>query len=157
GMRLLGQGRVDGQGKYRLSVPQTTAEHYRLTLLATAPGYAPGCNLADPATVTASEHTISARLGSGQTVRGRLLDPARRPARGVQVHVLGLSSPTLLVQTDEPLTGLPGWPGTVTTDDDGYFTLRDIAPQTQVTLQVRDERFARQWLRFRTGQPGPVA
>jgi hypothetical protein len=37
-MQLLGQGRADGRGRFRLSVPQTTAGHYRLTTLATAPG-----------------------------------------------------------------------------------------------------------------------
>jgi RNA polymerase sigma factor (sigma-70 family) len=158
----LGQGRADGQGRFRLWVPQTTAEHYRLTALASAPGYALSSHMADPATVTASEHTLPLQLIRGQAVRVRLIDQDGQPARRVRVHVLGMARdgpPGVLVLYYQPPVPLPGWPGPVTTDDDGQFTLRDIGPQTQVHLQVRDERFAVQWLSFRTGkqqQPQPV-
>src|SRR5262249_2953119 len=80
-------------------------------------------------------------------------------ARRVQVHVLGLTRDHpggVLVQYPAPPVPLPGWPGPVTTDDRGEFTLHDIAPDTQVSLQVRDERFALDWLRFRTPK-GPQA
>jgi hypothetical protein len=113
--------------------------------------------MADPATVTAREHTLPLQLIRGQALRGRLLDPTGQPARRVQLHVLGVarnSPPGVLVLYHEPPVPLPGWPGPVRTDDDGYFILRDIAPQTQITCQVRDERFATQWLIFRAGKDG---
>ncbi|HJZ55043.1 MAG TPA: sigma-70 family RNA polymerase sigma factor [Gemmataceae bacterium] len=153
GMQLLGEGLTDDQGRFHLSVPQTTAGHYRLTALATAPGFALSSEMADPATVTASEHTLSLQLVRGHSVRVRLVDQAGQPASRVPVHVLGMSrggDAGLFVLYYQPPVPLPGWPDSITTDEEGCFTLRDIGPQTQISFQVRDERFATEWLRFQT-------
>jgi hypothetical protein len=54
----------------------------------------------------------------------------------------------------EPPVRLPGWPESVTTDEQGYFTLEGVGPETDLYLQVRDERFATQWLTLKTAKAG---
>src|SRR5204862_235918 len=79
-MRVLGEGRADDRGLFRVPAEQTTADHYRLTAVAVAPGYAPSGRLAEPNTITAAEHNLTIQL-----VRGR---PARvRPFPGPSLRV----------------------------------------------------------------------
>jgi hypothetical protein len=156
-MHLLGEGRVDDQGQYSLAVPQTTAAHYRLTALATAPGYALTSRMEDPSRVMDSEHLVPLQLVPTRDVRGRLVDLQGAPAADVRVHVLGMSraEPSgVFFQFAEPPVHLPGWPDSALTDADGYFTLRGLCPATVVSLQVRDERFATQWLTLTTTETG---
>src|SRR5262249_22261909 len=134
---------------------QTTAGYYRLNAIATAPGYALSGEMADPNFVTDTEHTLPVQMPRGQTVRGRLLDTAGRPAVGRRGEGIGLQRDRpdgVLVLYHEPPVTIPGWPEAVTTDEKGEFTLRDIGPETQVTFQTHDERFAPQWFRLKTGK-----
>src|SRR5581483_5667120 len=53
----------------------------------------------------------------------------------------------------------PGRPDPGTADERGVVTVRDVAPGTDLTLQVRDDRYAPQWLRLRVppeGQDDPA-
>jgi RNA polymerase sigma factor (sigma-70 family) len=155
--QVLGEGQADAQGLFRLSVPQTTHMYSRLTVYASAPGFATSTRTAEPYTVTAPEHDLSVRLIRGHTVRGRLLTSDGKPAGGVQLHVVGMdragssNASVMLVVYHEPPVPLPGWPDPVTTDDEGNFTLQNIGPDSKLFLQVRDERFGTQALRLRTG------
>jgi RNA polymerase sigma factor (sigma-70 family) len=161
-MQTLGEGQTDELGLFRLSVPQVPPDHYRLTAVATAPGHALSSHTVDPATVTAGAHSFPLQLAPVQTVRGRLVDHAGRSAERVELHVLGLrrEGPAgVFMQYSAPPVPIPGWPEPVTTDERGNFTLAAIAADTQVFLQVRDERFAPSWLVVRTGKdehPAPV-
>lgn len=152
---LLGEGPVDEQGRFRLMVPQTTLINYRLTAVAFAPGYALSGCMAPPPTITAPEHDLPIQLARGHTVRCRLVDQEGRGAPRVRVQLLGMARPDppgwVHVLYYDPPVPLPGWPDPIVSDDDGFFDLPGIGVQTQVTLQVRDERFATQWLGFRTG------
>jgi hypothetical protein len=59
-----------------------------------------------------------------------------------------------------PPEGLHPWPAPATTDAAGRFRLRDLPPDSEIDLQVRDRRFAPQWLVVRTGtkeSSGPVS
>jgi hypothetical protein len=154
-MQLLGDGRADEQGNFRLSVPQTSADHFRLTTVAAAPGCALSGQMADPATATAEARTVAFQLPAGFTVRGRVVDHTGQPARRVQLHVVGLNraGPTgVFILYHTPPATVPGWPASPTTDDGGDFTLRDMGPDTQITLQARDERYATTWLTLTTGK-----
>jgi RNA polymerase sigma factor (sigma-70 family) len=155
GPKLLGEGQADDQGRFKLAVPQTTHAHFLLTVLASAPGFAPSTHTADPQTITAPEHDLPVQLIRGLTVRGRLVDPAGKPASGVQVHVLGMERtvpPYVSIVYHEPPVPLPGWPDQIVTDAAGNFTIRDVGPDTKLLLQVRDERFATEWLDLRAGK-----
>jgi RNA polymerase sigma factor (sigma-70 family) len=154
-LKELGSGQADNQGRFRLSVPQTTAGHYRLTVYASAPGHAFSSAMADPAAITASEHTLPLQLVRGQTVRIQLVDRQGQPARHVQVHVLGQvrNGPAgLHALYRKPPVPLPGWPDRIVTDDNGCCTFRDVGPLTRITLRVQDERFATEWLNLVTGK-----
>jgi RNA polymerase sigma factor (sigma-70 family) len=151
---LLGDGPTDEQGRYRINVPQTTESNYGLTAVASAPGHAMSSRAADPTAITEPDHTIPLQLVRGRDVRVRLIDAANKPANGVLVHVLAMSRgtmPGLILTHYEPPVALPGWPASALTDDNGSVVFRDITPGTLVVLQARDDRFAREWLRFRTG------
>jgi RNA polymerase sigma factor (sigma-70 family) len=154
-MRVLGEGRADENGQFRVAAEQTTADANSLAAVALVPGYAPAGRGAEPTTVTATEHTLPIRVVRGQTVRARLVGPDGRPAAGVRVHLLGLyrnvNPGGISVRFHEPPPPGTGWPDPVTTDDGGNFTLTDVAPGTRVSLLVRDERFAPQWLELQTG------
>ena len=152
--QLLGEGQTDDQGRYRLAVPQTTAWNYRLTSVASAPGHALSSRAADPTTTTHSEHTIPLVLTRGHAVRVRFVDPDGRAVSGATVRVAGMSrdGPAgLLIIRYDMATPLPGWPEPAVTDADGCVTLKDVGPNTEVLLDVHDDRFARDWLRIRTG------
>jgi RNA polymerase sigma factor (sigma-70 family) len=156
---LLGEGQTDEQGQFRLTVKQAAPDHHRFTALAVAPGHALSGHTADPATVAAGELTFPLQLAPAQSVRGRLVDHAGRPAEKVQVHVLGLRrvGPTgVFLQCAVPPVPIPGWPDPVTTDERGNFTFSGLAADTQVSLQVRDERFAPAWFTLRTWKNEPV-
>lgn len=156
-MQVIGEGRANDRGEYRIAATQTTAENFRLTALATAPGYAPGSRAAEPALIADDEHTLPVFLGRGRAVGVRLLDPAGRPAAGVRVHLVGVfrnAQPGVYAYFDEPPDVGPGWHDPGTTDAAGTVTLRDLAPGTDATLRVRDDRFAPQWVRVRVPPAG---
>src|SRR5262249_30993365 len=50
----------------------------------------------------------------------------------------------------EPLEGLRAWPRSITTDDQGQFTLSGIARDCSTALIVHDIRFAHAWLNVQT-------
>jgi RNA polymerase sigma factor (sigma-70 family) len=154
GALILGKGATDDSGEFRLAVPQTTTIHNRLTALASVPGFALSSVELNTPTITASEHKLDEiRLVRGTVARALVLDPDGRPARGVKIHVLGMqrNAPQLGILYHEPPVPIPGWPGPITTDAEGYLNIPDVVAGTKVTCQVRDdERFATDWLAFTT-------
>lgn len=153
----LGGGEAGGQGAFKFDVPHTSpAQYRRLTIVAKAPGYAFTSFLVPPQLQGELHGYFGAgklTLVPGKPARAQLLDAARKPARGVTVHVVGLEREGTLGNSVgllyyEPPVPLPDWPGPFVTDDDGVFTVPDIVPGTVVYCQPRDNRFAPQWLRF---------
>jgi RNA polymerase sigma factor (sigma-70 family) len=156
-LKVLGSGTADNQGRFRLQVPQTTSwDNYRVTALASAPGYAPNYQLLDRVATT---HAVYARLERGQSVRGRWLGPRGEPARGVRVHVTALYEAGYRgfnFRFQEPPGRLPVWPDPVTTDDKGNFVLTGLGANLQVDVEVRDERYATQRLTLSTAPGRPL-
>lgn len=159
--QLLGRGRTDANGQFELSVAQTTLGHRHLTVWASAAGYTPFVQRVEPHAIANPKHEFFGKYGlallPGWTVRGRLLDPEGHPATRVRVHYMGMvnkvkkagSMPFNLVYYDPPVP-LPGWQNEITTDDAGIFTVRDVLPNTNILLQVRDERYATSWLHIQS-------
>jgi beta-lactamase regulating signal transducer with metallopeptidase domain len=79
-------------------------------------------------------------------------DPAPQirlyPANGqtMSTNAKGQAAQSLALRFGEPPANLPPWPGAVTTDSRGRFTLRGIGQNHGVGLQVRDPRYAIQTL-----------
>jgi beta-lactamase regulating signal transducer with metallopeptidase domain/protocatechuate 3,4-dioxygenase beta subunit len=92
GARVLGRGRTDAQGQYRMTVPLLSPRRYRLAALAGRPGTGTGWHFAPQnipeGTSTVPEAVI--RLAPEQVIRGRLIDLQGQPAAGVKLHVARL-------------------------------------------------------------------
>jgi RNA polymerase sigma factor (sigma-70 family) len=152
GLTLLGQGRSDGDGRFRLDAPRTAAARvYRVYALAAAPGYGLGWAELNP---DAEQSAADVRLFPEQAVLARLVDVNGSPAAGVEVRVLGMGQPGdhgtfagITFWGGEP-AGLRAWPRPVKTDDHGRIAIRGIGRGLGFTLEVRDPRFAQQVLRI---------
>jgi hypothetical protein len=146
---LLGSGKTNEQGQFRLAVPQTGQYHSRPMVLAAAPGYA-----LTPVGLDrlSRKHVVEADLLPALSARGRLVGPKGEPARRVCVRLIGMSRDKKFdVLFPTPPGPLPGWPDPVTTDDDGRFTLTGLGPNLRVVLEVADERYATQRFFLYTG------
>jgi beta-lactamase regulating signal transducer with metallopeptidase domain len=147
-----GQGVSDNQGQFHLDLPGVPDGDK--ILVVTAPGL--GAGFTHVGGSDDEENTI--RLGPEQVVRGRLIDLQGLPATSVAFRIseLWTRRPKLsgvLVTTplNEPL---PPWLGPLRSDARGYFTLRGLPHDAELTLQVRDDRFALQEFRIATGHDG---
>jgi RNA polymerase sigma factor (sigma-70 family) len=167
---VLAEGRVGGQGEFRLQVrrpaPLTYYQkrHYQLAVVAGAAGYGVGFRCVP---LNADKPAVEIRLQTEQVRRGRLFNLQGQPAAGVGVEVVlvGTQAPEYhhftQVDEDETLHIFSGairgrmvlwdqeirlweaparsaaWPGPVTTDAQGRFTLRGIGPNQPVGLHFR--------------------
>ncbi len=147
-----GQGSSDDQGRFRLEFPRLPDGDK--TIVVTAPGM--GAGFENSSGSDQDETTI--RLGPEQVVDGRLIDIRGLPAANVGVYVSELwrKKPKLSgFSTETPLKELsPSLLRPFSTDAQGRFTLCGLPPDSDVTLQVRDDRFALQDLRIATGATG---
>jgi hypothetical protein len=179
---VLGRSKSDAAGRCRLTVPPDPAApadpyfagelrpdppppdpYFSGGLLCTgevlALAAAPGYGLAwQPVSPFAKEAETVIRLPPEQVLRGRLIDIQGQPAGGVKVQVVWLGKRPGgkhrgLWVTDK-CRGLTQWPGPVTTDARGRFTLRGLGPDLGVRLEIRDEPFGHQWLEFQTDPKG---
>jgi RNA polymerase sigma factor (sigma-70 family) len=152
---VLGSGKTNAQGAFRLAVPRTSRRRYASACaLARAAGHGLARADFDP---DAARPEVRLRLPREQAVHGRLIDLQGKGAAGVQVFATALQSPPAAKQSfyvmsyiifSEPPQGLPPWPATTTTDARGRFTLRGLGPDWAGTVQARDGRFARQEFEF---------
>ena len=149
-----GQGLADDQGRFRLDLPRFPDGD--TTIVATAPGL--GAGFSDLSGSEDEEITI--RLGPEQVVRGRVIDLQGVPAAGVvfRVSALWTKHPDLTgFHVTTPLDdSIPPWLGPLRTDARGYFTLDGLPRDADLTLQVRDDRFALQEFRIATGHDEPA-
>jgi beta-lactamase regulating signal transducer with metallopeptidase domain len=144
-----GEGLADDQGQFHLDFPQVPDGDK--TLVVTAPGLGAGF-----VNVSGSDDgEITILLGPEQVVRGRLMDLQGVPATRVTFHISELAKrqPELsAVLVTTPLNeSLHPWLGPLRTDARGYFTIRGLPRDADLTLQVRDDRYALQEFRIPTG------
>jgi RNA polymerase sigma factor (sigma-70 family) len=142
---LLGQGQSDGDGRYRLDVPRTTSSRvHGIAAMAAAPGYAAGMAILNP---DAEQPVADIRLQPEQIVRARLMELTGAPAKGVEVHTWqGAHLPKGL---------RAGPPPVIKADDQGRIELTGIASSSNITLHVRDMRYARQDLHIDSTKATP--
>jgi RNA polymerase sigma factor (sigma-70 family) len=159
-LTLLGQGRSDGDGRFRLDAPRTASDRvYQVSAVAAAPGYGLGWAVLNP---DAETPAADVRLLPEQTFRIRLVDVTGAPAKGVEVRVLRVGRRTSdglfdgVGTSGRPPDGLLAWPRPLTTDDQGRLTLTGLARGRGITidLSIFDPRYARQNLEIDAAQPG---
>jgi RNA polymerase sigma factor (sigma-70 family) len=150
----LGTAKADDKGRFAIKVtrpsPASLVGSMEFVALAGLANFGVGWCALDAA---AKQHDVEVRLAAEQPIRGRLVDLEGKNAAGVQVHVVrvGKNLP------GKPLIYLPvggkdpaAWPGPVTTDDEGHFTLRGLgADLATVRVKVKDDRYCRLTSDFR--------
>ena len=145
---VLGQTTTDQAGRFRMDVPRTFSERfYGFDLIAGAPGFGMGWQSLNP---DAESLDVEIRLRQEQAVHGRLVDLRGQPAAGIAVSVVQVATETDgerdgVGRRDPSLNLLP-WPATVTTDARGRFLIRGVGRGVATEVQIRDERFARQYI-----------
>ena len=146
---LLGQGRSDGDGRFRLDATRMASVRViQIYAMAAAPGYGLGWVRLNPYT---DQPTADIRLLPEQPIRIRLVDVIGRPAHGVEVRVRNLRRDDKGTDDDVWFWDNPPresriWPRPATTDDQGRLTLPGLGRGVNVNLGVRDLRYARQEL-----------
>ncbi len=144
---LLGQGRSDGDGRFRLDATRMASIRViQIHAMAAAPGYGLGWARLNP---YADQPTADIRLLPEQPIRIRLVDVTGRPAHGVEVRVRNLRRDDKGTDDDVWFWDNPPresriWPRPATTDDQGRLTLPGLGRGINVNLGVRDLRYARQ-------------
>ena len=157
-LKLLGMATADGEGRFYLSLPKlSSAAYYSAHAVAVADGYNLGWQ---PVGLDVARPQVKVTLGKEQTIHGRLLDSSGKPAAEAKVYVTGIGKPlpgdSDGIQSWKPPSQLPFWPKPATTDADGRFTLRGVDRSQILNVQVRDDRFAIDWLQIgRAGEKDP--
>ncbi len=158
-LTLLGQGRSDGDGRYRLDAPRTASTRvYQVSAVAAAPGYGLGWAVLNP---DAQEPAAEIRLLPAQTYRIRLVNVNGSPAKGVEVRVASIGRRTGDGRFDGIGTsgnapeGMLTWPRPVTSDDQGRITLTGLGRGAgiAINLDVLDARYAPEALKIDAAGP----
>jgi protocatechuate 3,4-dioxygenase beta subunit len=158
-LTLLGQGRSDDDGRYRLDAIRTASTRvYQVSAVAAAPGYGLGWAVLNP---DAQEPAAEIRLLPERTYRIQLSDVTGAPAKGVEVQVLRIGRRTAdglfdgVDSSGHPPDGMRTWPQPVTTDDQGRITLSGLGRGRglTITLDVLDPRYAQQQLQVDSALP----
>jgi RNA polymerase sigma factor (sigma-70 family) len=147
-MRLLAQGVSDRAGRFRMRVPPLSAERYWAAfVLAARPGQGLGHRRLKPGP---TPQAGDVRLPREQPLRGRLFGLEGKPAAGVQVGFVWLTSRRpvgRLVDSVNLKELAAAWrfgPGPTVSDRAGRFTLRGLGPELWKTIETAGEGFARQ-------------
>ncbi|MBI1914275.1 MAG: sigma-70 family RNA polymerase sigma factor [Planctomycetes bacterium] len=148
---VLARGRANDQGQFRLSGPRGQGRgYYGLAVLASGRGHGLGGQALNPAS-RRQETTV--RLGREVVLRGRVITLEGVGVEGAKLRITRLDQGGQKVDgltLREPAAATSLWPAPLTTDNQGRFTLRGLGPGLRVTLEVHDDRFARQRLSLDT-------
>jgi RNA polymerase sigma factor (sigma-70 family) len=157
GTEVLGGGKTDRDGRFRLETPRTASVRCRsVAAVAAASGHGLGWYELNP---DAEKPTAEIRLAPEQVIRSRLVDLQGQPAAGVTVRVgsVGRREPGEFKGVYAPARiDLPFWPKAAVTDKDGRFELHGIGRDVFTQWSVSDDRFATQGFGVATDAPEGV-
>jgi hypothetical protein len=159
----LGRGETDGDGRFRLETARTrSTEFFEVLAFGTAPGFGLGWAELNP---DSDQPSAELRLRSERLIRIKLVDVSGVPAAGVEVCVRTVGRPRGMGRPNDkgefdgvtlwetPPGAIRAWPGPATTDQQGRLVLPGIPRDLEVSLSVRDLRFARQLMKIESGIP----
>ena len=157
---VIGHVQCNEAGSFQVDVPRTSSErHGSVGAGALAPGFGVGWIEIDP---DARQLTVNITLQPEQVIHGRLFDLQGRPAREVTISVSSIrrilqpETSNARERSEGPVFGwddvnaLPGWPMPAVTDAEGRFTIHGIARGRRAVLDIRDSRYAQQFIRIET-------
>ncbi len=150
-LTLLGATTADTDGRFEWPLPKLSSSAFLdAHLVAKADGHNLGLQSID---LDVERPRIVLALAKETAIHGRVVDADGKPAAGVKVHVtcIGKSLPGDdfdSIQCCLPPLRLPLWPRSATTDGEGRFTLRGVDRSGLLNVQVRDDRFAIDWIRL---------
>jgi RNA polymerase sigma factor (sigma-70 family) len=141
--QVLGSARADALGNFRIDLPRSAPDRSFFRLVVGGTGWALGGKDFESG-LPSEDRTIT--LQPERILRGRFIDLQGQPITGVSVRVYRYNSLPY-----EAVGEAPAWPGPVTTDDQGRFTLRGVGPNGSITLQATSDRHAGQMFRIDPG------
>jgi RNA polymerase sigma factor (sigma-70 family) len=155
-LKVLGQGKTDGEGHFRLTVDRAVREGYWDVFAGYEDMFAVAARrghglIQVPFSSDTRRPNLQIQLPGEHVLRGRLVDCQGKAAGGVQVRLVAVagkrsSGRPFWIDFSEPPQGFTPWPAAVTTDKIGRFSLRGLGPGWTVTVQARSDQFARQSL-----------
>jgi hypothetical protein len=149
---VLAKTKTDQQGHFRVVVQRAAVTRDILVIAFRAGQSLAWCFLEGGK----DKYDTTLRQSPPAAVSGVVNDASGRPLSGVAVKLCSIRStapgvdPWLLFTT--PPESLSSWPVPSVTRDDGTFSLEGISPQTELILEIDDERVARQRWRFLVDQ-----
>jgi RNA polymerase sigma factor (sigma-70 family) len=141
---ILGQGKTDAQGRFRLAIRGTDPlMNVRIVRIVAMNG---GAGLAwkalDP---DAKEASVELRLTPVQPVRGRIVGIQGEPAAGLKIHVARITRKPAQDEREDDATIRPpaSLPLAATTDKKGEFVFESFGPAMKLELEIKDPRYQR--------------
>jgi RNA polymerase sigma factor (sigma-70 family) len=158
GIGVLGRGKTDAEGRFRLEVARTVSTRFdNVAVVAAAANQGLGWEHFNP---DAEKPTVEIRLAPEQVIRSRLVDLQGQPAADVAVRVESVgrheAGEFKGVHAPARIEDLSFWPKTTITDKEGRFELHGVGRAVLAQLGVRDDRFATQGFSVATDAPETV-
>jgi RNA polymerase sigma factor (sigma-70 family) len=141
---VIGQGKTDAEGRFRLIAARTdplmNVRSVRVLAMKEALGLA--WKAVDP---NAEKADVELRLTPVQPVRGRLVGIQGEPAAVVKVHVARITRPPEKGEREEDAAIRPpaALPLAVTTNARGEFAFACFGPNVKLELEIKDPRYQR--------------
>jgi protocatechuate 3,4-dioxygenase beta subunit len=153
--KVIAEGKTDRDGKFRITADALTPfAYWNVSLIARAPGQGLGHH-ALPLDMSVAE--VKLELLKERELRGRLVDLQGQPAGGVKVQLARIhgeppAAKPFFLDCEHAPAALAYWPGPVTSDAQGRFTLRGLPAGCAIHLLVHGgEKIARQHLEVPAG------
>jgi RNA polymerase sigma factor (sigma-70 family) len=140
---VLGSARADALGNFRIELAGSTRDQTGFYVVVGGTGWALAGKYLS-AGLPDEDKTVT--LQPERILRGRIIDLQGQPIAGVSVRVCRYNT-----QPYEGIGEAPAWPGPVTTDNQGRFSIRGVGPSGSITLEATSDRHAGQMFLIEPG------
>jgi hypothetical protein len=143
---VLGATTTDSRGRFQITIRRTHAPpDIALELFAYHSGHGLAFQYLD---LERERYDVELRLPAPVAVSGRAVDPAGGPLNGASIKVITIRTTKEGADHAYPFSAPPdkltAWPEGATSEQDGAFTLQGIGPESEMVVEIDDERVALQ-------------